>query len=351
MTNKSLIIVIFRVAIINFILMHWHNYHLCAQEHDIKIKTDTTTTFKQDSSKQNLIAIEKAKVDTLHHEHPTQDSLNQRTVLDSTKDLLEDDGITQPADYDTTNKILLPLNLKKTKFAYFDATQSLDRVIHHNAFKVGEKLTFIIRYGIIKAGSSTMSIPEIVDRNGYECFKIITEARSSKFFSAFFKVRDQVVSYMDRNGLYTRGFEKHLREGNYRSDRYVEYNQVNGWAVTNKKDSLQIPPCVQDILTTFYYIRTQNLEVGKSIFVDNHADNKLYPLEVKVHKKERIKVKAGKFDCIVVEPILRASGIFKSKGRLLVWLTDDERKIPVQMKSKIIIGYITAELKKIEGAL
>ena len=348
-TSRSKVIFLFVSQVFIFVLLN--DNHLCAQQQSINPKTDSTKVSKQDSSKNQTDIKQKEVVDTLHYNHPTQDSVNQRTVLDSTKDLLEDDRITQPTNYDTTNKILLPLNIKKTKFAYFDATQSLDRIIPNNAFKLGEKLTFIIRYGIIKAGSSTMAIPDIVNHNGYECFKIITKARSSNFFSAFFKVRDEVVSYMDKDGLYTWGFEKHLREGNYRSDRYVDYDQVHGWAVTNKKDSLRIPPCVQDILTTFYYIRTRKLEVGKSYFVDNHADNKLYPLEVKVHKKERIKVKAGTFDCIVVEPILRASGIFKSKGRLLVWLTDDERKIPVQMKSKILIGYITAELKKIQGVL
>jgi len=210
-------------------------------------------------------------------------------------------------------------------------------------------LTFTIRYGIIKAGTATMGIPKEVKVRGNKSYKIVTEARSSKFFSAFYKVRDQVESYMDKEGLFTWQFKKKLREGKYRAEQLVEYDQVAGWAINNKKDSLRIPPCVQDIITSFYYIRTKNLEVGKSHFIDNHADNKLYPLEVKVHKKERIKVDAGIFDCVVVEPIIRASGLFKKKGRLLIWLTDDERKIPVQMKSKIIIGYITAELKKMEG--
>ena len=261
---KSLLLLRLKLINLTFIILLLSANIVYAQQ-QTKLKIDSTKNFKQDSSK-----------------------FDSSTTKN---DLLEDDSVTQPTEYDTTNKIYLPLNLKKTKFAYFDATQSLDRVIPNNAFKVGEKLTFIIRYGIIKAGSSTMAIPEIVYRKGNECFKIQTEARSSSFFSTFFKVRDQVVSYMDKDGLYTWGFEKHLREGNYKSDRYVDYDQVNGWAVTNKKDSLRIPPCVQDILTTFYYIRTQKLEVGKSLFLDNHADRKLYPLEVKVHKKERIGVK------------------------------------------------------------
>lgn len=288
----------------------------------------------------------------------SQDSLAFETdvlPLDSLKsisddeDILEDDNYIIPTPEDTLGKIKLPVNLKKDKFAWFDATQSIDRVVPNNAFQVGEKLTFTIRYGIIKAGTATMGIPDEVKVRGNKSYKIVTEAKSSKFFSAFYKVRDRVESLMDKDGLFTWQFKKTLREGKYRAEQLVEYDQVNGWAVTNKKDSLQIPPCVQDILTSIYVIRTKNMEVGKSNFIDNHADNKLYPLEVKVHRKERIKVDAGEFDCVVVEPIIRASGLFKHKGRLLVWLTDDERKIPVQMKSKIIIGYITAELREMEG--
>ncbi len=265
------------------------------------------------------------------------------------EDILENDNYIIPTPEDTLNKIKLPVNLKKDKFAWFDATQSIERVVPNHAFQVGEKLTFTIRYGIIKAGTATMGIPEEVKVRGNKSYKIVTEAKSSNFFSAFYKVRDRVESYMDKDGLFTWQFNKKLREGKYRAEQLVEYDQANGWAVTNKKDSLRIPPCVQDILTSFYFIRTKDFKVGESHFIDNHADNKLYPLEVKVHKKERLKVDAGEFDCVVVEPVIRASGLFKHKGRLLVWLTDDERKIPVQMKSKIIIGYITAELREMKG--
>jgi len=101
---------------------------------------------------------------------------------------------------------------------------------------------------------------------------------------------------------------------------------------------------VQDVLSAFYFIRTQDLKVGKSLFVDNHTDKKNYPLEVKVLRKERVKVPAGTFNCVVVEPILKASGIFKQKGSLTVWLTDDEIKMPVLMKSKVIVGSISTEL-------
>jgi len=246
---------------------------------------------------------------------------------------------------------LLPVNRKKTKFAYFDTTQSIDRIVKHNAFQVGEELNFIIRYGPVVAGSASMAIPEIVKWKGKNCYHIVTNARSSKLFSSFFKVDDRVESYMDKKGLFSWRFEKHLREGNYRSDQFVDFDHIKRIAVTNKKDTLQIPPCVQDILTAFYYVRTLPMEVGKSLFIDNQADNKLYPLEVRVHGKEKIKVRAGTFDCVIIEPVLRSDAIFKQRGRLTIWMTDDDRRIPVQMASKVLIGSITAELKEMKGVL
>ncbi|MDZ7335479.1 MAG: DUF3108 domain-containing protein [candidate division KSB1 bacterium] len=301
-------------------------------------------------------AAKKERPQTLkpHAQHPrvgtSEPKLDER-YIDSGDTLLSDDRIPIPTPLDTSNKILLPVNLKKDKFAYFDASQSIDRIVPNSAFTVGEKLTFVVRYGAIVAGSATMAIPQVTKIRGREVYQIVTEARSSAFFSAFYRVQDRVESYVDRKGLFTWRFQKSLREGNYKADRLVEYDQIHGWAVTNQRDSMRIPPCVQDVLSSFYYVRTQKLEVGKSLFIDNHSDNKLYPMEVKVHKKERIKVRAGEFDCVVVEPILRASGLFKSKGRLIIWLTDDDRRIPIQMKSKIPVGYITAELREMEGVI
>jgi len=93
-----------------------------------------------------------------------------------------------------------------------------------------------------------------------------------------------------------------------------------------------------------------DLEVGKSVYIENHADRKNYPLEIRVLGRERIKVPAGEFDCIKVEPILRAAGLFKNEGRLTIWMTDDEHKIPVLMKSKVVIGSISASLTHVDYA-
>lgn len=221
------------------------------------------------------------------------------------------------------------------------------RQFTNKAFRVGERLVFSVEYGPVKAGQATMEVLQVVEINGRKCYHLISEAKTSELFSNFFEVKDRVESYVDKDGLFPWRFEKHLREGNFRSDMKVEYDQINHIAITNK-DTMDIPPFVQDILSGFYYGRAQELKKGQTIYIDHHSGRKLYPLEVKVLKRERVKVPAGVFKCVVIEPMLQAVGIFKHTGRLRVWLTDDEKKMPVLMKSKMIIGSVAAKLIEYE---
>ncbi|OGC75990.1 MAG: hypothetical protein A2145_00755 [candidate division Zixibacteria bacterium RBG_16_40_9] len=221
------------------------------------------------------------------------------------------------------------------------------RNIENKSFGVGEKLEYSVNYGFINAGSAIMEIDAIIDIRGHKCFRIISTAKSNNFFSTFYRVNDRVLSFIDVAGIYSIWFEKHLREGNFKSDRWVSFHQDKNIAINNKSDTIAIPEFVQDVLSAMYYIRTQPLEVGKSILVDNHTDNKNYPLEVKILRKEKIKVDAGKFECFVVEPLLQeGAGVFQHKGKLTVWLTDDQYRLPVLMKSKIFVGSISAELER-----
>lgn len=237
-----------------------------------------------------------------------------------------------------------------------------DSVIVNNAFKNGEALTFKIRYGFIRAGTATMKVITETMADSRQVYHIQTTAESSSSFSWIYKVEDVVNSYVDYNRFYPIRFEKKLREGNYKADLSTDYfpedslakvetiRYTSGMKIKKKKNyDVVVPPFSQDVLSSFYYIRLKQLEIGKPIFLTNHEKKKIYNLEVLVHRRETIEVEAGKFRCIVVEPIVKGEGLFRKKGSLRIWLTDDERKIPVQMKSEVIVGDITTELIKIEG--
>ncbi|MFH1414870.1 MAG: DUF3108 domain-containing protein [Elusimicrobiota bacterium] len=210
---------------------------------------------------------------------------------------------------------------------------------------VGEKLTFSIRWGMITCGYAHMEVREKIKLSGRDTYRIVTTARSAQFFDPFYKVRDRVESYIDVENLYTVRYEQSNREGSYKKDLKIIYDHEHKVAFENNH-KFDITEGIQDVLSALYYLRTKELEVGKSYEFDVGTGKKTWPLVVDVISREKVNVPAGEFKTIKVIPRLREEGIFKAKGDLEVWLTDDERKYPVQMKSKIEFGTISAVLIK-----
>lgn len=220
---------------------------------------------------------------------------------------------------------------------------------HQRSFLPGETLTFSVQYGLISAGTATMTVsPQVRMREGRPTWEITTTARSSKVFSTFFEVNDRIVSYMDTLHMHSVRFQKHLREGSYRKDLRIVFDQDNHLAHIDGKKTCEVEPHVQDILSSLYYVRTLDLEVGRPVYVPNHDNGKNYPLEIIVHARERITVDAGTFDTLVLEPVILGESLFQQKGRMKVWVTDDAIKMPVLMKTKIIVGAIAAVLTDFE---
>lgn len=211
-------------------------------------------------------------------------------------------------------------------------------------FGTGEKLVYSVQYGIITAGEASLEIRNISVVDSIPCYNIVSNARTNDVFSVVFKVRDRFVSLMDTTNLVSVRYEKHLREGGFKRDESVSFDQKNHRARYADRE-VPIAPRTQDVLSSMYYVRTLPLKVGQNIALANHTDGKNYPLVVKVLRKERVTVEAGSFDCIVIEPFLRGPGIFQQKGRLTVWVTDDQYRLPVLMQSRVMIGAVSAVLK------
>ncbi len=217
-----------------------------------------------------------------------------------------------------------------------------------------EQLIYDVGWGFIGVGQATLEARRLVDFGGRPAFEIESRAFSNTFCDTFYKVRDLNKSWIDAATLHSLGYLKRLREGSFFRDEWVLFDAAGGkfLARTTGRDGNfsvrtgTIPAQVHDILSSMYYVRTRQLEVGQDIVVDvNTKEN--WPLVVKVVKRERIKVPAGKFDTFLVEPMLRKEGLFIQKGkRLRIWLTADARKIPVLIKVEVFFGHITIELSE-----
>ncbi len=220
------------------------------------------------------------------------------------------------------------------------------------AFQVGESILYVIKYGIVPSGFATLEIPNEEMVGDRKAFHIVSRAKTNKGTDVFFKVRDVNESWMDVESLCSLRFYQHLREGLHERLTRTEYDHPNGkfifWKRRKGKETTNeggMPPYVQDVLSSLYYIRTQELEVGKDYALDANSSGKTWPLKVHVEKIQTIKVPAGRFECYKVEPILAGDGIFQQKGKLEVWLTRDERKIPVLLRSRVMVGAFDAEMQ------
>ncbi len=225
------------------------------------------------------------------------------------------------------------------------------RKLQNNAFTTGEKLTFAVKYGFVTAGIATMAIPRIKRISGREVYNITFDVNSVPSFDWIYKVRDHYETYMDVEGLFPWRFEQHIREGGYSRDFSAFFDQRNGKAKTTGGE-YKIPKYVNDIVSAFYYARTfdySKLKVNDFIHLKNFYKDSVYNLDVKYLGKERVTVTAGTFNCILVEPIVQKGGLFKSEGSIFVWLSDDNLKIPIKVKTKVVIGSIDADLTSYEG--
>ncbi len=218
----------------------------------------------------------------------------------------------------------------------------------NKVFGPGESLEFEVKYGFISGGFARMEVLDTVRMKNRLCYEIRVIAHSNSTLSVFYPIRDTNISFVDVYGLFSHEIVKLIREGNYKRYRTTEFDQVNGIAVTQdfttKKDStMKTVPNVQDIISSFYYFRT--LDVSDFVDINCLDDYTAYPLRVRIWGKETIKTPLGKFKCIHAEPMLTSSGIFLKKGKMSIWLTDDERKLPVMMRVKIpILGSVTCYL-------
>jgi hypothetical protein len=212
-------------------------------------------------------------------------------------------------------------------------------------FRAGESLHFSVQYGFIHAGSAWLEVPEVTEWNGVPCWRLVARAESNSFFNKVYRVRNRIESLWDERNRFSWRYFEDRHEGHYTANDTLVVDTVTHTVRYKNGQTYAIPPGAQDALSAFYFTRFQALPLGGSIGFEYHASRKSAPMEVRVLGRDRVKTPAGRFDCIMIEPILKAGGIFKNNGRLVIWLTNDERRMPVMMKSKVMIGSISVVLQ------
>jgi hypothetical protein len=228
-----------------------------------------------------------------------------------------------------------------------DSLRKIDQV----AFSVGEKLVYDVGYSFITAGEAVFYIPGMDTIQNRECYRVQFTVNSTPTFSFFYKVEDKYETILDKKGIFPWRFTQQIREGSYRYDFRADFDQLNNVAIT-KDGRYSIPPYVHDAVSAMFYVRTMDFSKsrpGQKVYLQNFYKDSTYQLAVKFLGYQRVSVDAGTFDCVLVEPLMKEGGLFKSEGRIIIWMTNDERKIPIKVSTQVIIGSIDAELREYSG--
>lgn len=215
-------------------------------------------------------------------------------------------------------------------------------------FVPGERFSYEISWLAVTAGSAVMEVTDGGRVDDRPAMKLVTTATSSPFVTKFYPVNNRVESTVDTVTLQPQRMIFQRREGKRKNDFNYRFHHADG-TVTAVKDgtteTLQIPAGTQDAISCLYYVRKAlSLQPGASLTMNVHHDKKNYKLEVRVEAIETVEGSWGKVETARVLAIMPFQGIFLNQGNIRVWLTTDQRRVPVRMKAKVVIGSIVADL-------
>jgi hypothetical protein len=215
-------------------------------------------------------------------------------------------------------------------------------------FGVGERLEYDVRFGKLRVGSGSMEVADVQDVRGRSTWHTIFQVRGGTFF---YRVNDQYESWIDRHTGNSLRFKQDLNEGRRDVERAFEIFPDRAAFQENGEDTLQ--RSVKNPLddgSFLYFLRTIPLAVGETYVFERYFRPDRNPVTIKVLRKERIGVPAGEFDAIVVQPVIKTTGIFSENGHAEIWLSDDENRIMLQMKSGLSFGSLNLYLKSYRPA-
>ncbi len=222
-------------------------------------------------------------------------------------------------------------------------------------FRVGERLTYDVYYGLIRAGTSILAVEDIVEVCGRPTYHIVLTARTSPAFSKFISVEDRIETYVDTENFIPWKFAKNLKEGDYRCNEETFFDQENHRGHyrslrSGRTKEYDLPERCQDTLSIFYFLRLLPYGVGDTFSVNVMADEKIWEVRVEVKELEQKTVyRGGSYDTYLLYSNAGFDSGSLRKGTGRVWISNDDPKRIVLLKTRHKFGHVTLALVKTEN--
>ena len=218
-------------------------------------------------------------------------------------------------------------------------------------FPNGQTYVYAVEWHLFNAGTATVSL----NSSGGQT-RVTATAESAGVVNTLYRVHDHFEATFDPHTFCSLTINKHTEEGAHKRDTVVKFDYTQKKAVLGEKnlktgeqkqEQNDIPGCVTDVITGFYYLASLPLQPGYQSIVPINGGGKTTAAEAKVEAREQIKVPAGTFQAVRVH-IEAISGPLQGKGSVLVWYSDDANHTPVQMRSKLGWGTLLFRLQRID---
>lgn len=220
-------------------------------------------------------------------------------------------------------------------------------------FQPGEKLVFELKWTVVSAGEASLEVKPFKKVNDEDVYHFVLKAKTNRFLDRFYKVRDRIDGYTDMDITRSVYYSKRQREGKTKKNVVVKFDwstltaEYTEFIKQVKKKPIELMPGALDPLSVFYYTRLLPLQIGEELQRPVTDGKKCVMGKLKIVGREKIIVPAGEFDTLLMVPDLQhVGGVFKKSkdAKIELWVSADNRRLPVKLKSEVIVGSFTGEL-------
>ena len=213
------------------------------------------------------------------------------------------------------------------------------------------RYTYVVEWHLFTAGIATIHMDNVGPEK-----RVVASADSAGVVNMLYTVRDQFTSAFDPKTFCSHSLSKHSEEGSHKRQTEIRFDAAQHKSILEEKNlktgetkrvENDIPGCVTDVLTGFYYVGSLPLTDGSVHLFPMNDGNKSTEVRAEVEGKEQVKTPAGSYPAIRVR-VEAVSGPLKGKGGLWIWYSDDASHTPVQMRAKMTWGTLLFRLQKTE---
>ena len=218
------------------------------------------------------------------------------------------------------------------------------------ADSVTERLSYAVEWRLIHAGNAVMeSGPS----------SAVLKLESAGLVSTLYKVEDTYRVQFEAPFCATSSLME-AKEGSRHRETAITFDRIRNRASLTEKDvdkntlvsksEVQVPNCVHEVIAALLRLRRTKLDVGQSVQLPVSDGRKYAAVKIEAQEREQVKTPAGTFNTIRYEVDLLNGVVYSRKGRVFIWFTDDDRRLPVQFRLRMNfpLGTITLDLEKEE---